>query len=234
MIFYELTSAGPRGRCWNPSLKGQCFNTSRGAQQMFMYQRKTCLIAIIAQNVVLFCFVFFVLFFLFRSKTLQKLLQKVLFICIYSGAKKHVTCERFENAASRAKTNIIATEHFTADDVNFYDGPGILIHKTAKPCINSPWIALLIHSFVPVKTWLLIACDTAFYAIFKEWISFFWGSSKCKLQWVACKMNKPIRDSCKVIGTQCNLHFDKHQKNFHCLYLHSFPSKRWRKIWYKR
>ena len=51
--------------------------------------------------------------------------------------EKHVTCERFENAASRAKTNVIAAVHFTDDDVSFYDGPGMLILKTAEPCINS-------------------------------------------------------------------------------------------------
>ena len=39
MIFYALTSAGLRGRCWNPSLKGEGFNTSRGARQMLMYQK---------------------------------------------------------------------------------------------------------------------------------------------------------------------------------------------------
>ena len=41
----------------------------------------------------------------------------------------------------------------TADFVN---GPGILMHKTYRPCINSTWIALLLHEFVPVKPWLLI------------------------------------------------------------------------------
>ena len=98
----------------------------------------------------------------YRSKTLEKLLQKVLFTCTYNGAEKHVTCERFENADSRIKTNVIATVHFTDDGVSFYDGPGMLIRKTVMPCINSTWIALLIHGFVPVKTWLLIACDTIF------------------------------------------------------------------------
>ena len=73
----------------------------------------------------------------FRSKTLEKLLQKVLFTCTYNAAEKHVTCERFENAASRAKTDVIATVHFTDDDVSFYDGSGMLIPKTAKPCLNS-------------------------------------------------------------------------------------------------
>ena len=79
--------------------------------------------------------------------------------------EKHVTCERFENAASRAKNNVIASVHFTDDDVSFYDGPGMLIRKTAKPCINCTQIAFLMHGFVLLKTWLLIACDTAFYAI---------------------------------------------------------------------
>ena len=35
----------------------------------------------------------------FRSKTLEKLLEKLLFTCTYNGAEKHATCERFENAA---------------------------------------------------------------------------------------------------------------------------------------
>ena len=101
----------------------------------------------------------------FCSKTLETLLQKLLFTCTYNGTEKHVTCERFENAASRAKTNVIAFVHFTDDDVSFYDGPRMLIRKTAKPCINSTQIALLINGFVLVKTRLLIACDTAFYAV---------------------------------------------------------------------
>ena len=44
-------------------------------------------------------------------KTLEKLLQEVLFTCNYNGAEKHVACQCFENAASRAKTNFIATVH---------------------------------------------------------------------------------------------------------------------------
>ena len=73
----------------------------------------------------------------FRSKTLEKLLQKVLFSSTNNCVEKHVTCERLENTASRTKTNVIATVHITDDDVSFCDGPGMLIRKTAKPCINS-------------------------------------------------------------------------------------------------
>ena len=65
----------------------------------------------------------------FRSKTLEKLLQKVLFTCTYNGTEKHITCERFENTTSRAKTNVIATVHFTDDDVGFYDAPECLFLK---------------------------------------------------------------------------------------------------------
>ena len=39
MFFYALTSAGPRGWCWNPSLKGEGFNDTRGIQQMLMNQK---------------------------------------------------------------------------------------------------------------------------------------------------------------------------------------------------
>ena len=136
MIFYALTSAGPPPReiCWNPSLslKGEGFNTSRGAQQMLMYQK--------SMFDRYYCSKHF-----FRSKTSGKLLQKGLLTCTYNGAEKLVTCEGFQG-------KVIATMHSTDDDVSFYGGPGMLIRKTAKPCINSTWIAVLIHGFVPVKT----------------------------------------------------------------------------------
>ena len=59
----------------------------------------------------------------------------------------------FWNAGSSAKTNVIATVYFTDDDVSFYDSPEMLIRKTAKLCIDSTWIALLIDGFVLVQTW---------------------------------------------------------------------------------
>ena len=65
----------------------------------------------------------------FRSKTLEKLLQIVLFSSTYNGTEKRVTCERFENAVSRAKNNVIATVYINDDDISFSDGPGMLIHK---------------------------------------------------------------------------------------------------------
>ena len=58
-----------------------------------------------------------------------------------------------------------ATVHVTDADVTFWDGPGMLTVKAAKQVYNSTWIALLKHGFVLVKTWLLIACGTGFYAI---------------------------------------------------------------------
>ena len=145
-------SAGPRGRCWNPSLKGDGFNTSRGAQQMLMYQKS-----------MFECYYCIKTFFLLEN--VAEIASKSSFFLPYNGTEMHGTCTRFENTTFRAKTNAIATVHLTDDDISFYDGPGMLIRKTAKLCINSTWIALLIHGFVPVQTWLLIAYDTAFYAI---------------------------------------------------------------------
>ena len=34
------------------------------------------------------------------------MLRKVLYSCAYNGTERHVTCEHFENAASRAKSNV--------------------------------------------------------------------------------------------------------------------------------
>ena len=58
-----------------------------------------------------------------------------------------------------------ATVHATEADVTFNDGPGMHTFKATKQVYNSTWIALLKHGFVLVKTWLLIACGTGFYAI---------------------------------------------------------------------
>ena len=50
-------------------------------------------------------------------------------------------------------------------------------------------VLLLCRSFVVTTFRLLIV---------KEWISFFWGLLKCKLHWVACKVNEPRRGSWKL------------------------------------
>ena len=60
---------------------------------------------------------------------------------------------------------MFATVHATDADVTFYDGSGMHTVKAAKQVYNSTWIALLKHGFVVVKTWLLMACGTGFYAI---------------------------------------------------------------------
>ena len=155
MIFYALTSAGPRARCWNPSLKGESFNTSWGAQQMQMYQK--------SMFDRYYCKKTF-----FSLENFGETASKSLFTCTYNGAEKHITCKCFENAATRAKTNVITTVYFTDDDVSFYDGPRMLIRTNVKP--QSHASTLLIHGFLLVKTWLLITCPTAFYAI----INVFW------------------------------------------------------------
>ena len=101
-----------------------------------------------------------------RSKTLEKFLRAVFFFfffffffCAYSGLHANVlkTQLSWQILTSSWRHEItIASVHVTDDDVSFCDGPIMLIRKTAKP-----WMSLLIHGFVPVKTRLLITCDTA-------------------------------------------------------------------------
>ena len=81
----------------------------------------------------------------------------------YNGAQKHEGFVGFEKAYSKTKTrhpNVTELHSFLYRLL-----PRMRICKEQKPCVNSTWIARLIHGFLPVKTWLLIACDTAFYAI---------------------------------------------------------------------
>ena len=94
------------------------------------------------------------------------------FSCTYNGTERHVTCNILkmllpgQRLMSSWRHEItFVTVHMTEDDVSFCDRLGMLIRKTAKLCINSTWITLLIHRFVPVNTWLLIACGTGFYAV---------------------------------------------------------------------
>ena len=68
----------------------------------------------------------------------------------------------------------IATMHVTDCDVTFCDDPGMLTVKAAKQVYNSMWIALLKHSFVLVKTWLLIVCGTR---LFVWWVGYLGASS---------------------------------------------------------
>ena len=80
----------------------------------------------------------------FRSTTLEKLLQKssLYITCTYNGAEKHVTCERFENVASRAKTNVIATVYFTDDDVSFMTAPECIFLKPQNRALTAREYAL--------------------------------------------------------------------------------------------
>ena len=52
--------------------------------------------------------------------------------------------------------------HITVDDINFYDGLECVYVKYKSRALTASGLR---HVFLPVKTWLLIACNTAFYAI---------------------------------------------------------------------
>ena len=133
--------------CWAP--REVVLQHLRGAQQMLMYQESMFDIYFIKH---------------FFARKLRRNCFKKFFLPVPIMAWKSMLPANI-TPLSRAKTNVITAVHFTDDDVSFYNGPGMVTSKTAKQSINSTWIALLIHGFVLVKTWLLIACNTAFYAI---------------------------------------------------------------------
>ena len=84
-----------------------------------------------------------------------------------------------------------ATVHATDADVTFYDGPVMHTVKAAKQVYNSTWIALLKHGFVLVKTWLLIACGTGFYAIISiSYLSDVSVTLESYVVWNVCKHEK--------------------------------------------
>ena len=93
------------------------------------------------------------------------------FLYYFNGVQKHEGSIGFDKACSRAKTCIILSSlnYVQVCALCWYSQflwrPRMRICKVQKPCINSTWIAWLIHGFLPVKTWLLIACNMAFYAI---------------------------------------------------------------------
>ena len=104
-----------------------------------------------------------------------------------------------------------ATVHTTDADVTFNDGPGMHTVKAAKQVYNSTWIALLKHRFVLVKTWLLIACSTGFYAIIclkNRWSCYFLLSHmtlfSVLLEMISCLLGSDtVRDIASVRTCPC-------------------------------
>ena len=156
MLFYSLTSAEPWGKRW-------------GFQHLpwgpaDVNASENCVWSLLLHKNILTCNIF--------RKLWRNCVGKFVFSVGRNPQKGTLTTHILKTTlpGHRLKTwwchvSTFATVHVTGADVTFYDGPGTLTFKTANPCINSTWIALLIHGFVPVKTWLLITCGTAVCAI---------------------------------------------------------------------
>ena len=85
MIFYALTSAGSRGRCWNPSMKGEGSNTFRGGPADVNVSEKHVWSVLLHEYIYLL------------EKFGEIASKSFFFSCTYNGTEKHVTCECFEN-----------------------------------------------------------------------------------------------------------------------------------------
>ena len=104
-------------------------------------------------------------------KTLEKMLRKVHF-CITIMARKAWRIRRFWKHLFQSNdlrhSNVTKVRCFYAHYCWWRQvllHPRMRIYRVQKPSIDSTWIAWLIHGILSVKTWLLIACDMAFYTI---------------------------------------------------------------------
>ena len=132
MIFYALTSAGPRGRWWNPSPRGPAGVNVSEKHVWSLLLHKT----------------------FFSLKNVGEMDSKFLFTCTYSTLPA--------NVLNMPLTSSLLCTLLMMMSV-FVKAPDCLFVKPQS--INSMWIALLIHGYLLVEIWLLMACDTAFYAI---------------------------------------------------------------------
>ena len=142
LFFYASTSAGPRGWWWNPSLKGEGFYDPRGLADVSVSENHVWSLLLHKVH--------------FVTWKLWKTPLKSSFLHYYNGAQKHAGFVGFENACSRVKNYVILT---SLNYVHFYARycwwrqllwrPRMRICKVQKPCINSTWIAWLIHGFCP-------------------------------------------------------------------------------------
>ena len=143
MIFHALTFVRSHGRCWKPRPKAAVFNTSQGTWRMLMdwktmFDRYYC---IKTENI---CYI---------SRYFLHYFVSPFHRCRANAISTDYTRSGAGQYASRIGSNSVAT-------VRAY-----WKLRSREPCINSAWIALLIHGFSPVNARLLITCDTAFYAI---------------------------------------------------------------------
>ena len=129
MIFYALTFCWALREVLKPDLKGEGFNTSRGAQRMLMYQKS------------MFDHYYCIKHF-FHSKLWRNCFKK-LFLPVPIIVRKSTlpaNVLKMPLPGQRSTSSLLCTLLWWRQ---FYDGPGMLIRKTAKRCSNSTWISLL-------------------------------------------------------------------------------------------
>ena len=141
MVFHALTFARSRGRYWKPRPEAMVFNISQGTWWMLMH-----------------CKNMFDRYYCIKTENICYILHYFLHYFVSPFHPYFAKAISADYAHSRAGEYTSRNGSKSVALVWSY-------WKLRKPCINSAWIALLIHSFSPVNAWLLITWDTAFYAI---------------------------------------------------------------------
>ena len=137
MFFHALTFAKSRGRCWKPRSETAVFNTSQGTLRMLIHWKNM-----------------FERYYCVKLKTFATF--RVISCTILFRLITDISRTQF------ARTMLVlgpGSTHFVTA-ANLWPLYGHM--KVASPCINSAWIALLIHGFSPFNARLLITCDIVF------------------------------------------------------------------------
>ena len=140
MDFHALTFARSLGRCWKPRPSASVFNTSQGTWRMLMhwktmFDRYYC---IKTETFATFCVISCTV--LFRHFTDVSRMQFPQTMLVLGPGSTHLMTAAILWPWYRHIESYVA-------------------------CINSAWIALLIHGFSPVNARLFITCGIAFYVI---------------------------------------------------------------------
>ena len=138
MVFHALTFARSHGRCWKPRPKAAVFNTSQGTWRTLMHWKTM-----------------FDRYYCIKTENISYISHYFL----------HILFHLFTDVA---RTLFPRTMLVLGQDSTHLMTAAILWPRhdhieSCVACINSAWIALLIHGFSPVNAWLLITCHTALY-----------------------------------------------------------------------
>ena len=155
MIFYTLTSAGHWGRCWNPSLKGDGVSTRPERPADVNYQKSIYIWSLLLHKK------HFIAQIIWRNS-----FKKLFFPLPLMARKSTLPANVLKTPlpGQRLTPSLLCTLLMMASV--FMTAPECLFVKPQRRALTARELPCQynVQVYAPDKTWLLIACGTAFYA----------------------------------------------------------------------